>query len=169
MLSTRPFFSCTILICTVSYQLILMCVDLPAVYQSLSSPAISSSFLFSLSEREIRLPLESIIYWGETRSSWEFLICGRLLLNSLSWSFVAVLYCSQCCSTDGAPERYTELYCQWSSVLSSLGRANISLGRSNDDPDAMTVKPTQVPWTAACAIYFWVPIETTQYIQLVWV
>ena len=28
-------------------------------------------------------------------------------------------------------------------VLLTDGRANISLGRSNDDPDALTVKPTQ--------------------------
>lgn len=29
-------------------------------------------------------------------------------------------------------------------VLLTDGRANISLGRSNDDPDALTVKPSQV-------------------------
>jgi len=29
-------------------------------------------------------------------------------------------------------------------VLLTDGRANISLGRSNDDPEALTVKPTQV-------------------------
>lgn len=33
-------------------------------------------------------------------------------------------------------------------VLLTDGRANISLGRSNDDPDAMTVKPTQVSTSA---------------------
>ncbi len=29
-------------------------------------------------------------------------------------------------------------------VLLTDGRANISLGRSNDDPEALTVKPNQV-------------------------